>query len=211
VKGGGWQHRVKRAGDVALVLVALPVAVPLGLAVAILVRWRLGRPVLFSQLRAGQLGRPVRIWKFRSMSEARDAGGNLLADEHRLGRFGGWLRSTSLDELPQLWNILRGDLSWVGPRPLLLRYVARYSPAQARRLLVRPGLTGWAQIHGRNALDWECRLELDVWYVDHWTLRLDGRILAGTVLQVLRRADTRGENSATMEEFRGSGGSNHVQ
>ena len=143
--------------------------------------------------------------KFRTMTEARDAAGRLLPDAERLPPFGRWPRSTSLDELPELWNVLRGDISLVGPRPLLVEYLARYSPEQARRHEVRPGLTGWAQVNGRNATTWEERLRLDVWYVDHRSLWLDLRIIAMTVVQVLRREGIHAPGSATMPEFRPHG------
>jgi lipopolysaccharide/colanic/teichoic acid biosynthesis glycosyltransferase len=158
------------------------------LGAAALVVWAsLGRPLLFRQLRPGRGGRPFELLKLRSMRNAFDAHGRPLPDRERLTRAGRLLRATSLDELPQLWNVLRGDMSLVGPRPLCLEYLARYSPEQARRHEVLPGITGWAQVNGRAALDWEQRLQLDVWYVDHWSLALDLRILARTVLCVLRR------------------------
>ncbi len=165
----------KRLFDFLLVTVTLPVMLPLGLVVAALVRLRLGSPVLFQQQRPGLDARPFMLLKFRTMTDARDASGALLPDADRLTPFGRWLRSTSLDELPELWNVLRGEMSLVGPRPLLMQYLDRYTPEQARRHEVRPGMTGWAQVNGRNALSWERKFELDVWYVDHASLRLDLR------------------------------------
>src|SRR5579863_2202999 len=178
---------MKRTFDVLVSLVALIVLSPLLLGVAILVRIKLGSPVLFSQDRPGLGGRIFRLLKFRTMHDGRDADGRLLPDEQRITDLGRFLRSTSIDELPELWNVLRGDMSLVGPRPLLVSYLSRYSPQQARRHEVRPGLTGWAQVNGRNALDWDERFRLDVWYVDHRSLALDFRILLRTVAIVLRR------------------------
>ncbi|MBE3575648.1 MAG: sugar transferase [Firmicutes bacterium] len=175
---------------------------PLLLAIAVAVRVALGRPVLFRQVRPGLHGKPFTLYKFRTMRDSRDAAGNLLPDEQRLTRFGRFLRSTSLDELPELFNVLRGDMSLVGPRPLLMEYLDRYTPEQARRHEVKPGITGWAQIHGRNALSWEDKFRLDVWYVDHWSLWLDLKILCITVLKVFRREGISAAGSATMPEFR---------
>jgi sugar transferase EpsL len=201
---GGWQRAVKRAADLLISAVLLLVLAPVLGAVALLVRWRLGAPVLFCQERPGRHGCPFRLAKFRTMSEARDAQGELLPDSERLTPLGRWLRRTSLDELPELWAVLRGDMSLVGPRPLLLRYLPRYTARQARRHHVRPGLTGWAQVNGRNAIGWEERLELDVWYVTHWSLRLDLKILWLTVGAVLRHRGISQEGHATMPEFRGT-------
>ncbi len=196
--------RAKRVLDVVLALgggiVLAPVLAGLAAAVAV----RLGRPVLFRQERAGQGGAPFRIVKFRTMTDARGSDGALLADADRLTPFGLWLRSTSLDELPELWNVLRGDMSLVGPRPLLSAYVSLYSPEQAVRLAVRPGLTGWAQVHGRNALTWEDKFELDCWYVAHRTLRLDVLILWRTLAQVIRRDGISAEGHVTVAPFTGS-------
>jgi sugar transferase EpsL len=191
---------VERVGAAAALLALSPL---LG-AIAAVVAGSMGRPVLFTQERAGLLGRPFRLVKFRTMTDARGAGGQLLPDGERLTRVGRLLRATSLDELPQLWNVVRGDLSLVGPRPLLLRYLPRYSPQQARRHEVRPGITGWAQVNGRNAISWEERFALDVWYVDHWSLALDGRIVLLTIQRVLRRSGIAGQGHATMPEFMGS-------
>ncbi len=174
---------------------------PVLLLIALAVRRSLGSPVLFRQVRAGCDGRPFQLLKFRTMSEARDAAGQLLPDEQRLTRLGSWLRSTSLDELPELINVLRGDMSLVGPRPLLPEYLPHYSADQARRHEMRPGITGWAAVQGRNAVSWERRLTLDVWYVDHWSLCLDLKILLMTVVKVLRREGISAEGHATMPRF----------
>jgi lipopolysaccharide/colanic/teichoic acid biosynthesis glycosyltransferase len=170
---------------------------------AVGVRLTMGSPVLFTQLRPGLEGAPFKLVKFRTMSDARDADGKLAPDERRLTRFGRFLRSWSLDELPQLWNVLVGEMSLVGPRPLLMCYLERYSPEQARRLRVRPGLTGWAQVNGRNAVGWRERFALDVWYVDHWSLWLDARILVMTVAHVLQRQGSSFEPGAIVHEFTG--------
>ena len=186
----------------ALVLVIL--LSPLLLAIALAVRLRLGGPVLFSQQRPGLHGRPFQLVKFRTMTQCRDADGALLPDDQRLTPFGQWLRSSSLDELPELFNILRGDMVFVGPRPLLMEYLPLYSQEQARRHLVRPGLTGWAQVQGRNSLSWEDRFRLDVWYVNNRSLALDLRILWLTILTVIRRDGVSAVGEATMTPFRGS-------
>lgn len=194
----------KRVFDVVVASVLLVVLLPLLVGIGASVAVALGWPVFFRQVRPGRGGRLFGIIKFRTMSGQRDADGQLLADEHRLGRFGRFLRSTSLDELPELWNVLKGEMSLVGPRPLLPQYIDRYTPRQARRMEVRPGITGWAQVRGRNTLDWESRFELDVWYVDQVSLGLDLKILWLTVLGVLRREGISAEGHATMEEFHGS-------
>jgi len=178
---------------------------PLLIALAVTVAAKLGRPILFRQLRPGRGARLFTLFKFRSMSDQRDSSGELLPDDLRLGRFGRFLRSTSLDELPELWNVIRGEMSLVGPRPLLPQYVDRYTRRQARRMEVRPGITGWAQVKGRNALDWRERFELDVWYVDHVGFWLDLKILFLTLRAVLGRKGIAGEGTATMREFRGTG------
>ena len=194
----------KRLFDLLLSGLALLLLSPLLLALALLVRHYHGRPVLFSQQRPGYRGRPFRLYKFRSMSDARDAQGNLLPDAERLTRLGRFLRSTSLDELPELFNVLRGEMSLVGPRPLLMQYLGRYSPEQMRRHDVLPGITGWAQVNGRNALSWEDKFRLDVWYVDHWTFWLDLRILLLTLAKVVQREGISQPGYATAEEFMGS-------
>lgn len=194
----------KRLLDLVAASIGGLVVAPVAAAVAFLVRQKLGRPILFRQSRPGLHGRPFELIKFRTMTDARDAEGQLLPDEQRLTHFGRILRSTSLDELPELWNVLRGDMSLVGPRPLLMEYLPRYTPRQARRHEVRPGLTGWAQVNGRNTPSWQERLEMDVWYVEHQSLHLDLRILFRTILAVLRREGINTGGHATAPPFRGS-------
>ena len=194
----------KRLFDLVLVLGSLPLWLPLLGFLAVMVRVRLGGPVFFQQDRPGQGGRLFRLVKFRTMTDARDAHGQLLPDAARLRPFGRWLRATSLDELPEIWHVLRGEMSLVGPRPLLPEYLPLYTPRQARRHTIRPGLTGWAQIHGRNATDWATRLALDVWYVDHQSLWLDLIILARTVGKVLWREGINATGEATMTRFTGA-------
>lgn len=195
---------MKRLLDVLIAGLALLVlCLPL-LLLLLLVRMKLGRPALFSQLRPGRHGRPFRMYKLRSMTDARNATGQLLPDAERLTPFGRFLRSTSLDELPEMWNVLTGDMSLVGPRPLLMEYLPLYSAEQARRHEVRPGLTGWAQVNGRNALDWEDRFRLDVWYVDNQTMSLDLRILWLTLRKVFAREGISAAGEATMTRFTGS-------
>ena len=196
---------MKRLLDVLLSGLALLLLWPVLALIAVLVGTRLGRPVLFRQPRPGLHGRLFTMYKFRTMTDQRGLDGELLPDGIRLTRFGRMLRATSLDELPSLWNVLRGDMSLVGPRPLLPRYLERYSTRQARRHEVRPGLTGWAQVNGRNAVDWDERLEMDVWYVEHRNLLLDLRILALTIKRVLRRDGVSSEGGDTYgTEFWGS-------
>ena len=194
-------HFVKPALDRVLAGAALVALAPVLGGVALAVRTRLGHPVLFRQTRPGLHGRPFEMVKFRTMTDARGPGGALLPDADRLPPFGRWLRSTSLDELPELWNVLRGEMSLVGPRPLLTRYLDRYTPEQARRHEVRPGITGLAQTSGRNALSWPDRFALDVRYVDTVSLGLDLRILARTLVQVVRRTDVAAVGHATAPEF----------
>lgn len=194
---------VKRAIDVVGAAVALIILSPVIAATALLVRVRLGKPFIFAQDRPGRDAKPFTLFKFRTMRAAYDADGHALPDEHRLTRMGRLLRSTSIDELPELVNVLRGDMSLVGPRPLLLSYVDRYTPDQARRHEVRPGITGLAQVSGRNALSWEERFELDVWYVDHHTTWLDLRIMMKTIARVAGRKDIALDGHATMSEFLG--------
>lgn len=193
---------LKRILDILISLAALLLLAPVLLAIASLVRIKLGAPVLFRQARPGRFGRVFTLWKFRTMTAERDRQGRLCPDEMRLTPFGRLLRATSLDELPELWNVLRGDMSLVGPRPLLVEYLPRYTREEARRHEVRPGLTGWAQIHGRNATSWEERLRLDVWYVDHRSLGLDIRILWRTLAVAMRREGISAPGEATMQEFR---------
>ncbi len=196
---------VKQWGDALGVSIGLVLLSPLLLVLMILVRIGLGGPVFFGQVRPGLGGKPFRLWKFRTMTDACDAQGQPLPDEQRLTRLGRFLRATSLDELPELWNVLKGDMSLVGPRPLLMEYLPIYSPEQARRHEVRPGITGWAQVNGRNALSWEEKFAFDVWYVDHLSFGLDGRILWRTLLQVVRRQGISAADHATMPKFTGSG------
>ena len=193
----------KRVFDLVVSSLMLLLLSPLLVAVALLIRLCLGSPVLFRQERAGWFGSRFECLKFRTMTKARDANGQLLPDTDRLTRVGRFLRSASLDELPELINVIRGEMSLVGPRPLLAKYLERYSPEQMRRHDVRPGITGWAQINGRNALNWEQRFELDLWYVDHWSLWLDLSILTKTVWQVIRREGVARPGHATMPEFPG--------
>lgn len=193
----------KRSLDVLGSGAGLILLSPFLLVVAILVRIKLGSPVFYRQQRPGLNGKPFMLVKFRTMTDACDDKGNLLPDEVRLTRFGQFLRSTSIDELPELWNVFVGDMSLVGPRPLLMQYLDRYTPEQARRHEVKPGITGWAQVNGRNALTWEEKFKLDVWYVDHFSVLLDIRILFSTFLKVLRREGISGAGKATMEEFLG--------
>ena len=194
----------KRVVDVLGSAIALSLASPIFLVLALVVRMRLGSPILFRQTRPGLNGQPFIMVKFRTMTDARDTEGNLQPDEVRMTRFGKFLRSTSLDELPELWNILRGDMSLVGPRPLLMDYLPLYTAEQRRRHNVRPGLTGWAQINGRNALSWDEKFALDVWYVDNQNFWLDVKILWRTVRQVFLRKGISAEGQATMSPFRGS-------
>ena len=195
------QAYLKRVFDIVVSAVALTVLAPVMGLIALAVWRTMGHPVLFRQARPGLHGKPFVMYKFRTMRDLRDAEGNLLPDEARLTPFGRWLRATSLDELPELVNVLRGEMSLVGPRPLLMEYLERYTPEQARRHEVKPGITGWAQIHGRNNLSWEERLRLDVWYVDHWSLWLDLKILWRTLWMVLRREGISAQGHATMPRF----------
>ena len=195
---------VKRIFDIVVSLLALLALSPLLAVLALQVRRKLGRPGLFRQSRPGLHERSFEIRKFRTMTDDRDTDGNLLADSERLLSFGRFLRSTSLDELPELWNVLKGEMSLVGPRPLLMEYLDLYSEEQARRHEVRPGITGWAQVNGRNALTWEEKFDLDVWYVDNHSLWLDLKILILTIARVFKREGVSQEGHATMERFQGS-------
>jgi lipopolysaccharide/colanic/teichoic acid biosynthesis glycosyltransferase len=194
----------KRAVDVALAGPALLLLTPILVLIALVVRLSLGSPVLFRQLRPGKSGDPFEILKFRTMRDALDAAGSPLPDGDRLTRLGRFLRSTSLDELPELWNVLRGDMSLVGPRPLLMEYIPLYTRSQMRRHEVLPGLTGWAQINGRNALSWEEKFRLDLWYVDNSSPLLDAKIILLTIWTTMRREGIRHGPSVTMPRFRGS-------
>jgi len=196
--------RSKRALDLIIASLGVVILSPLILLVAILVRVLLGSPVIFRQQRPGYKQRPFYLYKFRTMTDARDADGTLLPDSARLTRFGRFLRALSLDELPELLNILRGDMSFVGPRPLLMEYLPLYTPEQRRRHDAHPGVTGWAQIHGRNALEWPARFALDVWYVDHWSFWLDLKILLLTIGKVVTREGISQPGQATTEYFTGN-------
>lgn len=194
-----------RLFDVAMAIGGAMLFSPL-IVVAVVATWlSMGRPIIFSQVRAGLHGRPFRIYKFRTMKDARAADGSLLPDEQRLTPAGRWLRSTSLDELPEIWNVLKGEMSIVGPRPLLMDYLPLYSAEQARRHEVKPGITGWAQVNGRNAISWDERFALDVWYVDHRSVWLDLRIIGMTFARVWRREGVSAEGHVTMERFQGPG------
>jgi len=193
----------KRLLDLLLAVPALVILSPVMAVTALIILFKEGRPVLFRQQRPGRGGKLFTLNKFRTMRNAVDRQGRPLPDEQRLSRFGRALRSTSIDELPELFNVLRGEMSIVGPRPLLAAYLERYNAQQARRHEVLPGITGWAQINGRNALTWDEKFRLDVWYVDHWSLWLDIKIIALTVLKVIRREGISQEGHATAEEFRG--------
>lgn len=194
----------KRFFDGILAALALLMLVPVMLVTALLVRRYLGSPVLFSQTRPGFKGKPFQVYKFRTMTDARDSDGNLLSDDVRLTPFGLFLRSSSLDELPQLFNVLKGDIALVGPRPLLMSYLPLYSARQARRHEVRPGITGWAQVNGRNAISWEQKFELDVWYVENQSFWLDLKILALTVKKVFVKEGISADGTHTMPRFNGS-------
>jgi len=195
---------LKRIIDLLVSLILLILLSPVMLVIAVLVRIKLGRPVLFSQERPGLHGRLFRLYKFRTMRDARGADDQLLPDEERLTKFGRFLRASSLDELPELFNVLKGEMSLVGPRPLLVAYLERYTPEQARRHEVLPGITGWAQVNGRNALSWESKFKLDVWYVDNRSFWLDLKILFLTIWKALKREGISAPGSATAPEFMGS-------
>lgn len=202
-KKGFYETYIKAPQDALIAVVALILLSPVLLMVALFVRVKLGSPVIFKQERAGKNGEPFYMYKFRSMSDARDTEGNLLPDEQRLGAFGKTLRSTSLDELPSLWNVVCGKTALVGPRALYMKYIPRYSEQQRRRLEVRPGITGLAQVNGRNAISWEKRFEYDVQYVDNITFLGDWKIMFQTVRKVLKRDGITSATSVTMEEFMG--------
>lgn len=195
---------VKRLFDIAGSLLGLVFLSPLMLWIALRIRREMGPPAIFSQVRAGEGGKPFTLYKYRTMTDERDKEGEPLPDEKRLTPFGRWLRSTSLDELPQLWNILRKEMSFVGPRPLLLEYVPLYDDRQRRRLEVPPGVTGWAQVNGRNAISWPRKFELDVWYVDNRSLLLDGKILLLTIAKAAGREGISASGEATMPRFTGN-------
>jgi lipopolysaccharide/colanic/teichoic acid biosynthesis glycosyltransferase len=195
---------MKRVFDILVASILLILLLPPLLILAAVIRFKLGTPILFSQIRPGLNGRPFKLYKFRTMTNTADADGNLLTDEDRLTPFGQLLRRTSLDELPELWNVLRGDMSLVGPRPLLMEYLPLYTQEQSRRHAVRPGITGWAQVNGRNLLSWDERFILDVWYVDHHSILLDIKILFITSKKVLKREGISAKGEATMPKFKGS-------
>lgn len=196
---------LKRLFDIAITLASIIMLSPSLAVVALLVRVKLGSPVLFKQIRPGLQGKPFTLFKFRTMTDARDADGRLLSDAGRLTKFGRFLRATSIDELPELINVLKGDMSLVGPRPLLMQYLARYTHEQSRRHEVQPGITGWAQVNGRNAITWEEKFKLDVWYVDNLSLWLDVKIIFMTIWKIFKREGITQPGQVTMEEFRGTG------
>ncbi len=196
---------MKRLFDLVAAIIALILFSPIILFVAVRVRCKLGSPILFSQVRPGLGGQPFKMIKFRTMLDANDAEGNPLPDDQRLTSFGKFLRSTSLDELPGLWNVLKGDMSLVGPRPLLMEYLPLYSAEQAKRHHVRPGVTGWAQVNGRNAIEWDEKFRLDVWYVEHRSFVLDLKIILLTIKKVLLRDGISAHGEATMARFTGTG------
>lgn len=197
------QLKLKRVFDVVIALLGILLLAPVMACIAFFVLIAMGPPVLFRQERAGKDGKPFILYKFRTMLDLKDERGQPLPDEERLTPLGKFLRSTSLDELPELWNVLKGDMSLVGPRPLPVRYLERYTREQNRRHEVKPGITGWAQVNGRNALSWEEKFRYDVWYVDNWNLWLDLKILALTIFKVLKREGISAAGHATMPEFMG--------
>jgi len=194
----------KRLIDIIGSIVGLTMGIPIIAFISLIIHLTMGRPIFFKQVRPGLNGKPFVLYKFRTMLDLRDQTGKMLPDERRLTSFGRWLRSTSLDELPVLFNVLKGDMSLVGPRPLLMEYLDRYTPEQARRHEVKPGITGWAQINGRNAISWEEKFALDVWYVDNWNFLLDFKIIFLTILKVLKHDGISADGHATMPEFKGS-------
>ncbi|MFZ5753336.1 MAG: sugar transferase [Bacillota bacterium] len=194
---------MKRLFDLIVALILLVILSPLIILISLFVYLKMGQPVILSQQRPGLHGQPFNFYKFRTMTDERDEQGSLLPDEQRITPFGKKLRELSLDELPQLVNVIKGDMSLVGPRPLLMEYLPLYSPEQARRHLVKPGITGWAQINGRNAISWKQKFELDVWYVDNHSFWLDLKILWCTLLKVVKREGISQQGSATVEKFRG--------
>ena len=196
--------KIKRCFDLFLIFLSLPLLVPIFLLIMLLVLTQLKFPVLFRQSRPGLKGKIFNIYKFRSMTSERDKEGILLSDELRLTKFGKLLRSTSFDELPSLWNVLKGEMSLVGPRPLLVEYLSLYSTTQARRHEVKPGITGWAQVNGRNAISWDEKFDLDVWYVDNQSTLLDIKILYMTIKKVITRSGINQDRQATMEKFKGN-------
>ncbi len=195
---------IKRFIDVMISLLAIVVLLPVFIMIIVVSFIKLGKPIFFKQARPGLNKKVFYMYKFRTMTDAKDKHGNLLSDKERLTRYGKFLRSTSFDELPELLNVLKGDMSLVGPRPLLVEYLQYYSPEQMRRHDMRPGITGWAQINGRNAISWEEKFSLDTWYIDHWSLWLDIKIFFLTIKKVLKREGISSQGSVTMEKFTGS-------
>ncbi len=195
---------MKRLFDLSVALLLLLLLFPVLIMIAVLIRWKLGSPVLFRQQRPGLFGKPFYLYKFRTMTEAKDSSGNLLPDHERLTAFGKFLRAASLDEFPQLINVIKGDISLIGPRPLLMEYLHLYSEEQAKRHRVKPGITGWAQINGRNELAWEEKFALDVWYVDNQSFLLDVKIIALTIVKVLKSEGITQKNHVSVEKFSGS-------
>lgn len=189
--------------DISISLLGLIILFPFLVFIGLLVMWNMGKPIFFKQLRPGKNGNPFLLYKFRTMLNEYDVCGRLLSDEIRLTKLGRFLRSSSLDELPELINVLKGDMSLVGPRPLLMQYLDRYTHEQARRHEVKPGITGWAQVNGRNAISWEEKFAMDVWYVDNWSFWLDFKILAMTVIKVIKQEGISANRHATMPEFLG--------
>ncbi len=197
-------QKIKRLIDIIGSLIGLTITSPIMITISIIIYFAMGRPIFFKQVRPGLNGKPFVIYKFRTMLDLRDKDGKPLPDEKRLTTIGKFLRSTTLDELPQFWNVLKGDMSLVGPRPFLMEYLDRYTPEQARRHNAKPGMTGWAQVNGRNAISWEKKFELDVWYVDNWNILLDLKIIFLTILKVFKREGINAEGYATTPEFRGN-------
>ena len=195
---------MKRLFDLTLILLSLPLLLPLYWIVAWLVLSKLGAPILFRQIRPGKDAKPFEMIKFRTMTDERDSNGELLSDSVRLTKFGQFLRSSSLDELPELWNVVKGEMSLVGPRPLLMEYITFYSPEQARRHAMRPGVSGWAQVNGRNAISWEEKFKLDVWYVDNRSFWLDIKVICLTLKKVIVRDGISADGEATMSKFTGT-------
>ena len=197
------RNKLKRISDLVLLIPAMIVFLPIMIIIALLIRATSGKPVLFRQYRPGLYGKQFLLYKFRTMTDKRDCNNNHLSDFARLTRIGKILRALSFDELPELWNVFKGDMSLVGPRPLLTQYLERYTQEQMRRHEVKPGITGWAQVNGRNAITWEQRFKFDVWYVDHWSLCLDIKIIGMTLWKVIKREGINQSGQATMEEFTG--------
>jgi lipopolysaccharide/colanic/teichoic acid biosynthesis glycosyltransferase len=195
---------IKSLGDRLLAAIALILLSPFVAILAIAIYFKMGSPVIFSQARVGKNNSIFTFYKFRTMTDQRDSDGKLLPDMERLTPLGEFLRQTSLDELPQLWNVLRGDMSFIGPRPLITAYLERYTPEQARRHEVTPGITGWAQINGRNSISWEKKFQLDIWYIDHWSLWLDLKILLQTVIKIVSREGVDEDQNTTSSEFMGT-------